>query len=153
MEKTSWILLSIKTVIYPLNYKHLSNSIYNLTNLVDIRLTLESAVTETKPLKQNFKSFAKADNDAINKHLIEQPFQSVCYTNINKMSEQFTTYLDEMFNLYVSKRTRHRQSLSLWISCGISNMIKKIKTQKLLLENISTSYKKELVFKLENQVT
>ena len=128
-------------------------SIYNLTDHEAIRLSLENPVTETKPLIQNFKSFGNADFDAINEHLVEKPFQSICYTNINKMSEEFTRYLDGIFDLYVPKRTRHRRSLPPLISCGTSNLINKLKTQKRLLENKPTSYRKQLVLKLENQVT
>ena len=110
-------------------------------------------MTETKPLIQNFRSFGNADYVAINKHLVEKPFQSICYTNINKMSKKLTRYLDGIFDLYVPKRTRHRQSLPLWISCSTSILINKLKTQKRLLENKPTSYRKQLVLKLEKQVT
>ena len=72
-------------------------SIYNLTDHEAIRLSLEKPVTETKPLIQNFRNFGNADYDAINKHLIEKPFQLICYNNINKMSEEFTRYLDGIF--------------------------------------------------------
>ena len=69
------------------------------------------------------------------------------------MSEEFTRCLDKIFDLYVPKRTRQRQSLPPWISCGTSNMIIKLKTRKRLLQNKPTSYRKQLVLKLENQVT
>ena len=128
-------------------------SIYNLTDYEAIRLSLENPVTETKSLIQNFRSFGNADYDAINKHLVEKPFQSICYTNINKMSQEFTRYLDGIFDLYVPNRSRHRQSLPTWISCGASNFFNKLKTQKRLLENKPTSYRKQLVLKLEIQVT
>ena len=120
-------------------------SIYNLTDYEALRLSLENPVNETKPLIQNFRSCGNADCDVINEHLFEKPFQSICYTNINKMSEEFTSYLDGIFDLYVPKRKRHRQSLPARISCGTSNLINKLKTQKRLLENKPTSYKKQLV--------
>ena len=74
-------------------------SIYNLTDHETIRLSLENPVSETKPLIQNFRSFGNADNDGVNEHLVEKPFQSICYNNINKMSEEFTWYLDAIFDL------------------------------------------------------
>ena len=128
-------------------------SIYNLTDHEAIRLSLENPVAETKPFIQNFKSFGNAEYDARNEHLVEKLFQSICYNNINKMSEKFTRYLDGIFDLKLSKRTRHRQSLPPWISCGTSNLINKLKTKKPLLENEPTSYRKQLVLKRENQVT
>ena len=69
------------------------------------------------------------------------------------MSEEFTRYLDGNFDLYVSKRTRHRQSLPPLIFCGYSKLINKLKTHKRLLENKPTFYRKQLVLKLKNQVT
>ena len=86
-------------------------SIYTLTDHEAICLSLENPVTETKPLIQNFKKFGNVDYDAIKEHLVEKPFQSICYNNINKMSKEFTRYLDGIFDLFVPKRTRHRQSL------------------------------------------
>ena len=89
----------------------------------------------------------------MNDHLAEKPFQAICYTNIKKMSEEFTSYLDEIFDLYVPKRTGHKQSLPPWISCGTSNLIDKLKTQKRAFENKPTSCRKQLVLELEMQVT
>ena len=74
-------------------------SIYNLTDHETICLSLENPVSETKPLIQNFRSFGNADNDGINEHLVEKPFQSIRYTNINKMSKKFTWYLEGIFDL------------------------------------------------------
>ena len=151
METTSWILPFYQNCHLSAGLHKFFPSIYNLTDHEAIRLSLENPVTETEPLKQNFKSFGNAAYDAISDHLVEKPFQSICYTNINKMSKQFTRYLDGIFDLYVSKRTSHRQSLPPWIFCGTSNLINKLKTQKRLLENKPISYRKQLVLKLENQ--
>ena len=79
----------------------------------------ESPVTETKPLKQNF--FENADYDVMNVFLAENPFQAICYTNINKMCEKFT---EKNFHLYVPKRANHRQSLPLLIARFWENVIK-----------------------------
>ena len=40
-----------------------------------------------------------------------------------------------------------------WTSCGTSNIIYKLKIQKCLLGNKPTSYRKQFVLKLENQVS
>ena len=110
-------------------------SIYNLIDHEAIRLSLENPVTETKPIIQNFRGFGNADYDAINEHLVEKSFQPICYTNIAKLCEEFTGYLDGIFDLYVPKRTRHRKSLPPWIFCGTPNLITKLRTQKRLFEN------------------
>ena len=126
VETTNWILPSIKKCHLSAELDKSFPSIYNLTDHEAIRLSLQNPVTETNPLVQNFRSFGNADYDAINEHLVEEPFQSICYININKMSEEFTWYLDGFFDLYVPKGTRHRQSLPPWISCGTSNLINKL---------------------------
>ena len=66
------------------------------------------------------------------------------------MSEKFTRYFDPFFDLYVAKRTKTRQRLP---SCCTSNMIYKHRTQKHFLENKPTSNRKQIFFKLENQIT
>ena len=56
METTSWILPSIETVIYPIRQNcYIFTSLHNLTDHEAIPLSLESPVTETKPLIQNIK--------------------------------------------------------------------------------------------------
>ena len=72
-------------------------STYNLTDHEAIRLFLGSPFTKTKPLIQII-NFENADNDAINEHPVEKPFQAICYTNINKLSKEFRRYLDEIKN-------------------------------------------------------
>ena len=62
----------------------------------------KASLLKQNPLIQKFKSFDKADNDAINERLVEKPLQSICYTHINKMSEEFTEHLDAIFFVYMS---------------------------------------------------
>ena len=62
--------------------------------------------------------------------------------------------MTEFFICISRKKTRHRQSLPPWIFCGTSNLINKLTRQKRLLENKPTSYRKQLILKLEKiQVT
>ena len=89
----------------------------------------------------------------MNKFLKDNPFQLICHTNVNKMCEEFYQYVDKVVEIYVLRRTRHRQSLPPWISAFTSNLMKKLKTQKRLLERKPTSYRKAAVMKLENLVT
>ena len=89
----------------------------------------------------------------MNNFLKENSFQLICHTNVNKMCEKFYQYVDKVVETYVSRRTRHRQSLPRWISAFTSNLMKRLKTQKRLLERKPTSYRKAAVMKLENLVT
>ena len=127
--------------------------IYDLTDHEAICLSVENPFTEPTPLIQNPKSFGNDDYDTKNEHLFEKPFQAICYTNISKMSEEFTRYLNTIINRYAPKRTMHIKSLPPSISCGTSKMISKLRTLKRLSENKPTSYRKQMVLKLENQIT
>ena len=82
------ILPSIKTVIYPIRQNfYVLTSLYNLTDHEAIPLSLESPVTETKPLIQTFKSFRNADYDAINEHLGEKQFQTIFAPTSTKVAK------------------------------------------------------------------
>ena len=85
--------------------------------------------------------------------LKQNPFQLIFHTNVNKMCEEFYQYVDKVAETYLPRRTRHRQSLPPWISAFTSNLRKKLKTQKRLLERKPTSYRKAAVMKLENLLT
>ena len=60
--------------------------------------------------------------------------------------------MDQIFEFHVPKRTRHRQSLPPWISSFTSYNMKRLQTQKRLLSEKLTSYRKQEVLKLENQL-
>ena len=126
---------------------------YDCTDHDAIHLSIECPVTEPKSVLQSIRSFGNADYNGMNKFLKEKPFQLICHTNVNKMCEDFYQYVDKVVETYVPRRTRHRQSLPPWISAFTSNLMKKLKTQKRLLERKPTSYRKAAVMRLENLVT
>ena len=118
-----------------------------------VHTTLESSVTESKPALQIFRSFGNADYEGINSYFAVTPLQPICHSNINKICEELYQYLDEMIRINVPRRTRHKQCLAPWISSHTSNLLKHLKTKKVLLERKSTSYRKQQVQKLGNLVT
>ena len=124
--------------------------IHYLTDHEVIRLSLESPVTETKPLIQNLELLEKQTMTQYTSILLKRSSRQFVTPTSTKMSEKFTRYLDPIFDLYVPKRTRPRQTLP---SCCTSNLINKLRTQKPLFENKPTSYRKQIFFKLENQIT
>ena len=69
------------------------------------------------------------------------------------MSEELYQYLDQMLEVYVPRRTRHRKCLAPWITSHTSNLLKQLKTEKALIGSKPTSYRKQQVHKLENLVT
>ena len=69
------------------------------------------------------------------------------------MCKELYQYLDQMTEVYVPRRTRHRQCLAPWITSHTSNLLEQLKTEKAWLERKPTSYRKQQVHKLENLVT
>ena len=68
------------------------------------------------------------------------------------MCKEFYQYMDQIFEVHVPKRNRQRQSLPPWVSSFTSYNMKRPQTQKRLLSEKPTSYRKQEVFKLENQL-
>ena len=128
------------------------SSIYDCSDHKSIQLTLECPRQDAKETLGNFRSFGNADYESINKILSTEPFKTVCFTNINNMCEEFYQYMDQIIEVHVPKRTRHRQSLPPWISSFSSYNMKRLQTQKRLLSEKPTSYRKQEVLKLEIQL-
>ena len=83
---------------------------------------------------------------------MKKPLQANSYTNINKMRKEFTGFVDELFDLQFAKEQGIDNHCHLDFP-GTSIMINKVKTQKRLLVNKPPSYWKQLILKLENQIT
>ena len=80
-------------------------------------------------------------------------FKPVCYTNINNICEEMYDFFDKIAQATIPKRTRHRQSLPPWITPSTSNLMRKLNTQRKLVANKPTSYRKNIVRKFQNLVT
>ena len=80
-------------------------------------------------------------------------FKPVCYTNINNMCEEMYDFFDKVAQATITKRTRHRQSLPPWITPSTSNLMKKLNTQRKLVANKPTSYRKNIVRNFQSVVT
>ena len=79
--------------------------------------------------------------------------KSVCYTNINNMCEKMYDFFDKLAQAKIPKRTWHKQHLPPWIAPNTSNLMKNLNTQRKLVANKPTSYRKKIVRKLQNFVT
>ena len=115
--------------------------------------TSECPVTESKPALQNFRKFGNADDEGINNYLVVTPFHPICHTNNNKICGDVYKNLDQVIEIYVPTRARHRQCLTPWIISHTCKILKQLNTQKSLFEGKLTSYRKQQFQKLENSVT
>ena len=80
------------------------------------------------------------------------PFSPVCHTNIDKMNSDLCQYTQILKQECVPLRTRHRKEFPPWITPRTSNLINKLKTQKKVLLERPTEYRRNNVSKLENVV-
>ena len=76
----------------------------------------------------------------------------VCYTNINNMCEEMYDFFDKVAQATIPKKTRHRQSLPPWITPSLSNLMKKLNTQRKLVANKPESCRKNILRKFQNVV-
>ena len=129
------------------------SKIYDCSDHISIRLVLGCPHNEKKPPLENFRSFGSVDYNELSTRMQEKVFNPNCFTNIKIMCKDLYEYLDELIVQHVPIRSRQRQSLPPWITPSTSNLINKLKTQKRMLENKPTSYRKLQVKMLENIVT
>ena len=127
-------------------------NIYDCSDHHAILLQLECALYEKKPTLERCRSFGSGDYDAMNEAMRSAPFDSICHTNIDKMTEELYKYFDSIIERHVPRRTFHRQQLPPWITRSTSHLIKQLGTQKRLLSRKPTSYRKTAVTNLENIV-
>ena len=81
-----------------------------------------------------------------------RPFSPVCRTNIDNMDSDLCQYNKNLIQEGVPLRMRHRQEMPPWITPSTSNLINKLKTQKKVLLEKLTAYRRYNVSKLENMV-
>ena len=81
-----------------------------------------------------------------------RPFSPFCHTNIVNMYSELCQYTERLIQECVPLRTRHRQERPPWITPSTSNLTNKLKTQKKVLLERPTAYRRNNVSKLENVV-
>ena len=79
-----------------------------------------------------------------------RPFSPVCHTNMDNTYSELCQYTENLKQECVPLRTRHRQEMPPWIIPSSSNLINKVKTQKKVLLERPTAYRRNNVSKLEN---
>ena len=94
--------------------------------------------------RQNYFSYCKGDYDKLNRLIFESPFLGRCWSNVNVLVKEWEIWFKSLLPLAVPIRTRHRASLSPWISSNTSYHLKKLSTLKRKLPSHSKVAVKEL---------
>ena len=127
--------------------------IYDCTDYQHIEVTLEMGNKVLKAAIENVHSFGSGNNEKMLIDMSINKFQLFCHTNIKNTCLELHDYFDIFIQKLIPQRTKHRQKISPWIMPSTSNLMKKLKTQRELLNKKPTNYRKLKVTKLENLVT
>ena len=79
----------------------------------------------------------------------QNPFRPECFTNINRMNKEFEIYCNGIIDMFLPRRTRHRQSLPVWYTSDTANLLKRVETQRRLYQSKPTSYRKQKLSEME----
>ena len=75
-------------------------------------------------------SFSKANWDKINQYNNENPFNQYCYSNVDLMTELRYTWLLNIIEKHIPRKTKHRSSLAPWVTSETSKLIKIMDTMR-----------------------
>ena len=101
-----------------------------LSNHYPYSMTFEAYYDPTPHAKLNCYSYSKADFPSVNDYILSNPFTPYCYSNVDVLTEQWYTWLDEIHKQTIPKRTKHRSSLPAWIKPETSCVIRKVKSME-----------------------
>ena len=127
-------------------------TVYNITNHHAVKMKLECSNHQQKPIFEKYRSYRRADYQKIFDIMSTCPSSPVCHTNIDNMFSVLCQYTENLIQECVPLRTRHRQQMPPWITPSTSNLKNKLKTQKRVLLERLTAYRRNNVSKLENVV-
>ena len=87
------------------------NKVYDCSDHVAIKLSVDCSIEVSKPLLQNFRSFRSVDYAGLRNTMGQRYFNHDCFTNTNNMGDEFYDYVDQLIVEHVPLRFRHRQML------------------------------------------
>ena len=102
----------------------------------------------------NKLAYGKADWEGIQQQLLSQPFSGAafCYSNVNVLVDTWYKWLSRSISAFIPKITKHRKTLSPWVSPETSNLLKRKATmEKLQLRKFST-LREESLTALSNSI-
>ena len=73
-------------------------------------------------------SFTSCDYDDAKNMILETPFSPICYSNINKMVDEWYDWIFKIIDASVPVRSNHRAQLSPWVTGRTFNVLKKLST-------------------------
>ena len=114
-----------------------------------ISLTISFDVDLPKRINIKTYSFCRCNFISLKSDIINDPFLPKCYSNIDKMLDEWYDWVNKKLEKHCPKRTQHRYSLPPWVSQESSNLMKKLNTAEKLLEkdhcNEATKRKFDLI--------
>ena len=72
-------------------------------------------------------SFSKPNSGEINQYINENLFNPYWYSNVDLMTELWYTWLLNIIEKHIPRKTKHRSSLAPWVTSETSNLIKQLK--------------------------
>ena len=87
-----------------------------------------SDLMRRKFFKKSIFSYCNGDYDLHNEQILENPFDTYCWSNVNVILNHWYNWLSSLIKKCIPKRTKHRSSLTPWISQLTSNLIKRLDT-------------------------
>ena len=97
-------------------------------------LTISFDVDLPKRINTKTYSFCRCNFISLKSDIINDPFLPKCYSNIDKMLDEWYDWVNKKLVKHCPKRTQHRYSLPPWVSQESSNLMKKLNTAEKLLE-------------------
>ena len=73
-------------------------------------------------------SFTNCDYDDAKNMILDTFFSPICYSNINKMVDEWCDWIFKIIDASVPVRSNHRAQLSPWVTGRTSNVLKKLST-------------------------
>ena len=121
---------------------------FSLSDHIPILLDLDlSPAKNEKTELHKSLSFCKCDYVGLKENLSLNPFNTICYSNCDRMLSEWYHWLFEAITKFTPRRIKHRSNLPPWITPAISHLMKKLNTlqrkQNLLANNDSLRLKIE----------
>ena len=127
--------------------------LFDVSDHEPILISIKEHREERKPSVSNYFSFCVANYDAMRRQVTLFPFEATCFTNINRMVEEFYDYFKSLIKKHCPKRTQHRQLVPPWFSSETSHTMKMLsiarRAQRKKLNNLVLS---EKVLRLKNML-
>ena len=101
--------------------------IFSLSDQIPIILDLDLSPARNKESESyRILSFYKCDYVGLNENLRVKPFNSICYSNCDRMLSDWYHWFFEAITKLKTRRSKHRSNLPPWITPATSHLMKKL---------------------------